>query len=133
MRYLLFILTLLVYVSCIGQNEKHDLSITVSDEQGNGLPESKIKLVGRDTTILSITDFEGNLQVENIKLGKYQVSISSVGYYQLENHQIQIVNNTEQLIFRMKLVDIRQANVEWEGGWVTLESKKGKVISVKSK
>jgi hypothetical protein len=126
-----FVLSL---ASCSAQQKVAVLKIKIVDEQKIGLPEANVKISSSNKTINFKANLEGNIDVKNFKTGFYQVSVFAVGYFNLSNYTINIANNNTMIEIEMKqLKGLKSASVEWSGGWVTLEDKQGKIISIRSK
>ncbi len=126
-----FVLSL---ASCNAQQSVAVLKIKIVDEQKIGLPEANIKISSSDTTINFKADLEGNIDVKNFKTGLYQVSSFAVGCFNLSNYPINITTNNTMIEIEMKQLEgLKSGSVEWSGGWVTLEDKQGKIISIRSK
>jgi len=126
-----FVLSL---TSCSAQQRVAELKIKIVDVQKTGLPEANIKISSSDTIINFKADLDGNIDIKNLKTGLYQVSAFAVGCFNLSNYPINITNNNTMIEIEMKQLDgLKSGSVEWSGGWVTLEDKQGKIISIRSK
>ena len=130
----LFIFLVLSFTFCSAQQRIKVLKMKIVNEQKTGIPEANIKITNSDTTINFKVDLEGTIDIKNLKTGLYQVSAFAVGCFNLSNYPIKIINNNTMIEIEMKQLDgLKSGSVEWSGGWVTLEDKQGKIMSIRSK
>ena len=52
----------------------------ISEEDGLGLPGATVLVKG--TTVGTTTDLDGNYRIEGVSLGRHEVKISYIGYYE---------------------------------------------------
>lgn len=124
----------LTITSCISQQLALDQKLKIRNEQKIGLPEATIIISNEDTTISLKTDLDGNLTITNLKAGTYQISVFAIGCLSLTNFPVKIKSNNTKIDIEMKQIEgLISGPVEWSGGWVTLEDRKGKIISIRSK
>lgn len=76
-KYFLF---LLLYSQFVFSQDKIVLSGTVTDEQGATLPYVTVKAFGADTTLVAITDMNGDYQISMPKADSLWVSFSFLGF-----------------------------------------------------
>ncbi len=136
MKYLMHFLHIFFALSFISCNElqmEAELKIKIVDKQNFGLPEVGVKISSLDTTMNVKSDFKGTITIKGIKTGLYQLSTSAVGYFNLSDYPIKVMKNETMIEIEMERLGLVTDSVEWSGGWVTLEDKKGKIISVRSK
>jgi len=124
----------LTTTSCIAQQFVPEQKLKIINEQKIGLPEATIKISNEDTTITLKTDLDGNLSIANLKVGNYQISVFAIGCFNLTNYPIKIRRKNPMIAIEMKQIEgLISGPIEWSGGWVTFEDRKGKIISIKSK
>lgn len=89
MRYTLFIISLLTWLSSIAQNGI--ITGTISDAASNEpIPFATISLQGSTTGTAS--DIDGHYSLEGLEPGLYNIEIRSVGYRSQTAYEIQVTN-----------------------------------------
>lgn len=112
------------------------LSFSVSAQQGvicGTVADAKLKepLIGasvllKGSNIGAITDIDGNFRIENLKPGKYQLSVSYVSYQTQEIPDVQVVARQESVI----KVELSDANLQLQGVVVVAQRKLGTEMAV---
>ncbi len=120
------------FILCKSQETVIELKIKIIDEEELGIPEARLVIYNSYTTINLTSDLEGNITIEEFKIGKYQFNLSALWCYAMNDFPIEISKNNTMIKIVMKNLEIDEpVVVKWEGGWATLEKKNGKIISVR--
>jgi hypothetical protein len=124
MKSKLNLLVFALFLQACGAQKLHEVKITIVDEANVVIPEASITLTGSDTIIQRKTDLNGLLALKNIDPGKYKITVLATGHYKLKDYSVKINNTVEDLKIVMDpLLDVTDSNVEWSGGWATIEEK----------
>lgn len=131
--YRLLFVAVVFFHSC-GAQETVVLNISVLDENKVGIPHAEIKLSTGKSTIIKKTNLEGETSIGGMQKGSYAIDVSAVGYHTLKNYSIRLESDQERINVEMQSPNnLSSPNVEWDGGWVTLEDKEGKIKSIRLK
>ena len=126
--------SLLFFVACSAQNNLITTKIVVVDENKSGLPEALVKIYNVDTIIVQKADLNGLVDLKNINYGSYKIDVTATGYYRILGYSIDLKEKEEVVEIEMlPAVNNTDIDVEWAGGWVTLQDKDGKVKCIRSK
>ncbi len=101
MRYVFTLLIFFVFSAFVASAQTASkIWGTIKDEQGKALPSASVSLLkAQDTALvkIAVTDKEGKYEFENIRQGKYLVSISLVGYKKSFSNHIDVTGKDVQV------------------------------------
>ncbi len=117
MRSLLFILVLITSIPVFSQTTQTIRGKIVDSESKFPLFGANVLVISDTTQLLgAATDLDGNYRIEGVSIGRHQVKISSVGYYDMVIPVV--VNSGKELILNL---DLEESSVQLKAAVVNAD------------
>jgi uncharacterized membrane protein len=130
---LTLILAVLLLQACSAQ-KLISIKLSIVDETNNGLPGAKVKIFNTHKTIANEADLDGFIELKNVEAGNYKITVDVIGYYKLKDYSIKLDDSIENLKIEMApVMNLEDVNLDWAGGWATIEDEKGNIRCVRIK
>src|SRR3989304_2227264 len=95
----LFLINILIEAQDIAQTVKG----TVTDKESQiTLPGANVLILGTNPLLGTVTDMEGSFKIENVKIGRYNIQISYVGYEPVTIPEI-LVSSGKEVVLNINL------------------------------
>ena len=130
MRAVINSLVILAILSCTEVKNSRQFKLNIVDENGIGIPEAQYEVKSVDTVVIGVADLEGNVIVEKIESNSCEISVQAVGFISLKNYEVDI-RDSETLKIELKQFPLDSIQVEWEGGWMTIQSEDGQYRTIR--
>lgn len=135
-QIIVFVFLVVIAGSCNSRliNNRETLQGKILDKQNKeGIPNAKIKINSKDTTLEIMANLDGEFKVENISKGNYKIDISAIGYQHLSGYPIKF-KDTTQIIIELELgVKLDSVSVNYEGSSIIYQDDSGNVKTAKGK